>query len=530
MAGFLGVVQDEVYPRACGGTQENAGRLLVLNGLSPRLRGNLCHLAQTEQSVGSIPAPAGEPYHPRQATGPDGVYPRACGGTRASAWYSVAMPGLSPRLRGNRREDVDHAARSRSIPAPAGEPILSAPSWPAHPVYPRACGGTPAPLLRRASCPGLSPRLRGNPFPHSSASIPGEVYPRACGGTLEQIPNTGGDHGLSPRLRGNPRRGTAASQRPGSIPAPAGEPQSWRRPHTPGRVYPRACGGTRPFPDSTTHEPGLSPRLRGNRLSTPDRWTQYRSIPAPAGEPAARESPESRARVYPRACGGTSPAARLTLRQSGLSPRLRGTASRPTSSRIRIGLSPRCGGTHRANTWASCPPGLSPRLRGNRMESDRRPGWNRSIPAPAGEPESLDFHVRDDGVYPRACGGTGKVRCSPLLYCGLSPRLRGNPERPDLHPHRQRSIPAPAGEPGPLSCSKSQHKVYPRACGGTGYILYPVLCVSGLSPRLRGNHHSRGPGAGPDRSIPAPAGEPPPSAAQTGNAAVYPRACGGTTA
>ena len=52
---------------------------------------------------------------------------------------------------------------------------------------------------------------------------------------------------------------------------------------------------------------GLSPRLRGNHcpVQAADRGT--RSIPAPAGEPTFGLPSRFQTRVYPRACGGTTP-------------------------------------------------------------------------------------------------------------------------------------------------------------------------------------------------------------------------------
>ena len=75
---------------------------------------------------------------------------------------SQSLPGLSPRLRGNHvKEPLCHCC-SRSIPAPAGEPV----AFMARPinsqVYPRACGGTLILDLAGNSHEGLSPRLRGN--------------------------------------------------------------------------------------------------------------------------------------------------------------------------------------------------------------------------------------------------------------------------------------------------------------------------------------------------------------------------------
>ena len=95
------------------------------------------------------------------------------------------------------------------------------------------------------------------------------------------------------------------------------------------------------------------------------------------------------------------------------------------------------------------------------------------------------------GVYPRACGGTSVWTPSSCSSSGLSPRLRGN----------QVALPARVGEGFP--------PVYPRACGGTTWSVRSFL-ISKV------------------RSIPAPAGEPPPSPGAAEQTQVYPRACGGT--
>ena len=52
------------------------------------------------------------------------------------------------------------------------------------------------------------------------------------------------DIGLSPRVRGNPLRMVPRGQSLGSIPACAGEPQSFFCLTAPHWVYPRVCGGT----------------------------------------------------------------------------------------------------------------------------------------------------------------------------------------------------------------------------------------------------------------------------------------------
>ena len=117
-----------------------------------------------------------------------------------------------------------------------------------------------------------------------------------------------------------------------------------------------------------------------------------------------------------------------------------------------------------------CSPGLSPRLRGNHDRLGSEIDDIRSIPAPAGEPTAHVVFPDVIQVYPRACGGTGGLRHRGSYSRGLSPRLRGNLLL--LHKPRcaGRSIPAPAGEPSTLNGPTSRFTVYPRACGGTGAI------------------------------------------------------------
>ena len=293
------------------------------------------------------------------------------------------------------------------------------------------------------------------------------VYPRACGGTFGRVFAAYRLKGLSPRLRGNGRDRDSSHEGQGSIPALAGERSGRRKLHWHARVYPRACGGTSIEYPTLSCRLGLSPRLRGNASSRKKLPILSGSIPALAGE---RESPRfvfSRGKVYPRACGGTSRATCGNGRGEGLSPRLRGNALLTPSPSISAG----------------------------------------SIPALAGERQMVRHLRMQIGVYPRACGGT-VPGCRMLLFAaGLSPRLRGNGMQIGLRTPSKGSIPALAGErPGHIRTGYG-YRVYPRACGGTMRCPGATCVATGLSPRLRGNvgccrYFSIGCG-----SIPALAGE-----------------------
>ena len=160
MAFLFGHVQ--VYPRACGGTIPARCWMMMGRGLSPRLRGNRPDATTDVDEPGSIPAPAGEPHHLDKICQIVWVYPRACGGTGVMDEVRGYLPGLSPRLRGNRRAIGESVGRLGSIPAPAGEPACSGTFRGGITVYPRACGGTDRTRATWEAAIGLSPRLRGN--------------------------------------------------------------------------------------------------------------------------------------------------------------------------------------------------------------------------------------------------------------------------------------------------------------------------------------------------------------------------------
>ena len=275
------------------------------HGLSPRVRGNLQGVSNGVVQNGSIPASAGEPETPLPPVTCWTVYPRECGGTRQKPRYFRSVGGLSPRVRGNPRNIGFPAPCQRSIPASAGEPRPFGTPTSGITVYPRECGGTPIPIHFSGRTPGLSPRVRGNPskqwvytcdrrsipasagepFRYSHKEMPRPVYPRECGGTgyLESI--EGPRMGLSPRVRGNPLPIRHKGQQNRSIPASAGEPLWPALTQQRKRVYPRECGGTPVCSYPVAQIWGLSPRVRGNRVSSLAMASMSRSIPASAGEP-----------------------------------------------------------------------------------------------------------------------------------------------------------------------------------------------------------------------------------------------------
>ena len=234
------------------------------------------------------------------------------------------------------------------------------------------------------------------------------------------------------------------------------------------QVYPRVYGGTREPCVQPLLQHGLSPRVRGNLCLDALLGISQRSIPACTGEPSLAAGVGGSAMVYPRVYGGTA---------------------MPRSVNAPIA-------------------GLSPRVRGNLGLNRTHPTWPRSIPACTGEPEVAATKAVEDQVYPRVYGGTSCNRmCAKGLH-GLSPRVRGNPLRPNPDHKGPRSIPACTGEPSCPRSDPARRRVYPRVYGGTRWSFRSGPSSPGLSPRVRGNPKTRIDLIVNSRSIPACTGEP----------------------
>ena len=201
----------------------------------------------------------------------------------------------------------------------------------------------------------------------------------------------------------------AASEKDRFIPAYAGNAATnpnWRRSRT---VHPRVCGERWHRCLMATAALGSSPRMRGTRISAPQRRAVRRFIPAYAGN-ARRCCPRRRrASVHPRVCG----------------ERRRGRAPQP----LRAGSSPRMRGTLR--------------LRFGDASADR------FIPAYAGNARAPSSRGARRTVHPRVCGERRGAAESLADGSGSSPRMRGTLGRDCDDGADLRFIPAYAGNAPP---------------------------------------------------------------------------------
>ena len=292
--------------------------------------------------------------------------------------------------------------------------------------------------------------------------------------------------GLSPRVRGSPPSLCTGAGMHGSIPACAGKPASVGSAAATLRVYPRVCGEASRRRRSLSSSRGLSPRVRGSLSAAPLALQLPGSIPACAGKPSWRRSSRSARGVYPRVCGEAGCPWIHPRRKEGLSPRVRGSPA------------------------------------GDRPQADR----DGSIPACAGKPGAERANKTGRRVYPRVCGEA--VRLPALLHrhAGLSPRVRGSPDRRRAGHARRGSIPACAGKPHRRREHVDPGGVYPRVCGEATDPILGDTVVQGLSPRVRGSHAGGGRRMVAPGSIPACAGKPIPRRRRQDPVGVYPRVCG----
>ena len=128
-------------------------------GLSPRMRGHHFFLVRLLRAGRSIPADAGAPRQYAEHLEVERVYPRGCGGTYQHNPRRSVIPGLSPRMRGHQSGTPPMLGTSRSIPADAGAPSRQYSSTNRFWVYPRGCGGTPAPVCQEPGATGPSFRV-----------------------------------------------------------------------------------------------------------------------------------------------------------------------------------------------------------------------------------------------------------------------------------------------------------------------------------------------------------------------------------
>ena len=193
-------------------------------GLSPRVRGNRLEAGQGTGRTRTIPACTGEPQCSPGVTVSARDYPRVYGGTREVARLLLPLEGLSPRVRGNLLRQAQGGRMSGTIPACTGEPDLGIEYGVLMGDYPRVYGGTWIKVREGRLVMGLSPRVRGNPVLWGGAGRRPGTIPACTGEPARDAEACCHARGLSPRVRGNRSPSTGVRNAVGTIPACTGEP------------------------------------------------------------------------------------------------------------------------------------------------------------------------------------------------------------------------------------------------------------------------------------------------------------------
>ena len=197
--------------------------MLLLRGLSPLARGNLCAPWARAAASRPIPARTGQPrLAPRRFFQP-GAYPRSHGATYVRNFLGHFRKGLSPLARGNLDGALIDRPAVRPIPARTGQPCKRIEYRKGWRAYPRSHGATRRGRRRLRIRRGLSPLARGNHFVLSflittARPIPARTgqpraqtffvswsaaYPRSHGATDLLGKRYIRQKGLSPLARGN---------------------------------------------------------------------------------------------------------------------------------------------------------------------------------------------------------------------------------------------------------------------------------------------------------------------------------------
>ena len=293
------------------------------------------------------------------------------------------------------------------------------------------------------------------------------VHPRGRG---EHIPSSFALRsmiGSSPRARGTRAQDVHLHDLFRFIPAGAGNTRCVTRISCRIMVHPRGRGEHVDNHQRTARNTGSSPRARGTHRARRHPHRGRRFIPAGAGNTSSTSSHIAMVSVHPRGRGEHGVLTATCSRPSGSSPRARGTRS--------LGCA-RCGSTP-----------VHPRGRGEHADpSGLHSFLVRFIPAGAGNTRLRPIRRWRTPVHPRGRGEHSRNETTSPGCCGSSPRARGTPAT--------------------TTRGMSSAAVHPRGRGEHERHRRRPYDADGSSPRARGTRPGGRQPAVPQRFIPAGAG------------------------
>ena len=248
-------------------------------------------------------------------------------------------------------------------------------------------------------------------------------------------------------MRGRRSCGGSDAETVGLIPAGAGQTRDavGYRPGLP--AHPRGCGADAVMMASMRWAMGSSPRVRGRQELRHAHGQRPGLIPAGAGQTSGCTRRATAARAHPRGVRDRPGARRDSGARAGLIPAGAGQTRTPPPTSPPTGAHPRgCGADSSALARASSASGSSPRVRGRLAVRDEPILAYRLIPAGAGQTVILSGRVRGRRAHPRGCGADYSVKVPIYLVPGSSPRVRGRLDQPVAPGPIPRLIPAGAGQ------------------------------------------------------------------------------------
>ena len=229
-----------------------------------------------------------------------------------------------------------------------------------------------------------------------------------CGEHLKSATRQAARRGSSPRVRGTLPLKSVAFARLGIIPACAGNTRTRSCSDGLTRDHPRVCGEHRCSPAWRASPRGSSPRVRGTPGLLHRLCRSFGIIPACAGNTRWITARPRSKRDHPRVCGEHSLSPMVPLSLTGSSPRVRGTPRLPTCAACRCGIIPACAGNTRMNGGARLGLGDHPRVCGEhllgRLTRGRNSGSSPRVRGTLGG--GHEVHDRG-GIIPACAGNTG---------------------------------------------------------------------------------------------------------------------------
>ncbi len=348
-------------------------------------------LKVSQRSWRFIPAGAGNTFSNLLISRFHPVYPRWRGEHFSTPAIPLSPVGLSPLARGTRTSRSGNITGTWFIPAGAGNTKNTTSGIPDPTVYPRWRGEHYPAILFTTRAVGLSPLARGTPFFRYTVFNAARFIPAGAGNT----------------------------------------PAQWAR-FLKWAVYPRWRGEHRSNALVLKGVTGLSPLARGTLSHQQMSLRDCRFIPAGAGNtrPSVLVVPPSL--VYPR-WRGEHIHKRLSIKPArGLSPLARGTPPKTVGKLTDYRFIPAgAGNTHSHSVEKYQVGGLSPLARGTLRVPLRAPEHRRFIPAGAGNTNSWITRKPKRTVYPRWRGEHVDIKGMITASGGLSPLARGTLPSPE---------------------------------------------------------------------------------------------------